>query len=378
MEQLFPPELLKKGRAEKIKYFENCKVAHTKLGESYRSLSEAVEDAKPGVVLTLLGPTGVGKTTILQRLMSESVKGFDPAANPGRMPVVMVEAVKAGGEFRWKDYYIRLLAALYDPIPDRKVDYKNWEVLPTELSEMIRRQSTSEDVYRRALENALKHRRPSAVLIDEAQHIGSVGSGVKTLAQLNIIKSIANMTGIPHVLCGTYELLPFLNLSGQLSRRSGEVHFQRYRLENRLDVEAFQSIVINFQLHLPFPEMPELYSFWEYLYERSLGCIGILHDWLLRATKKALRNNDVTVTEAVLRETSLSLTKCEAILEEISHGEEFFMEAPIKEETLRRKLGLEAPSNYSKPVETKKPAKPARMPGQRNPARDPVGDKAAA
>jgi len=38
---------------------------------------------------------------------------------------------------------------------------------------------------------------------------------------------MANQTKIVHVLLGTYELLALRNLSGQLSRRSLDIHFCR-------------------------------------------------------------------------------------------------------------------------------------------------------
>ena len=83
--------------------------------------------------------------------------------------------------------------------------------------------------YHHAVERALRFRRPVAVLIDEAQHLARMGSGRRLSDQLDVIKSIANCTGTVHVLLGTYELLAFRNLSAQLSRRSIDIHFPRYR-----------------------------------------------------------------------------------------------------------------------------------------------------
>ena len=54
-------------------------------------------------------------------------------------------------------------------------------------------------------------------MIDEAQHLGKIASGRRLLDQLDVIKSIANQTKTVHVLFGTYDLLAFRNLNGQLS-----------------------------------------------------------------------------------------------------------------------------------------------------------------
>ncbi len=86
---------------------------------------------------------------------------------------------------------------------------------------------------RLALESALIHRRPAAFFIDEAQHLAKMKSGRKLQDQLDSIKSLASLTDTVHILVGTYELLPFRNLSAQLSRRSIDIHFPRYRAEQQ-------------------------------------------------------------------------------------------------------------------------------------------------
>ena len=78
-----------------------------------------------------------------------------------------------------------------------------------------------------AVEQALRHRHPPVVFVDEAQHLARIASGHRLSDQLEVIKSIANRTETVHVLLGTYELMAFRNLSAQLSRRSVDLHFQR-------------------------------------------------------------------------------------------------------------------------------------------------------
>ena len=68
--------------------------------------------------------------------------------------------------------------------------------------------------------------------------------------QLDVIKSIASRSQTVHVLIGTYELLAFRNLSAQLSRRSVDLHFSRYRAESADDIEVFQNAVFTFQKQL--------------------------------------------------------------------------------------------------------------------------------
>jgi hypothetical protein len=94
----------------------------------------------------------------------------------------------------------------------------------------------------------------------------------------NTIKSIANLSQITHVLTGTYELMMLRHLNGQLSRRSVDIEFNRYLSDNPEHREAFINCLWTFQQHLPLPKTPELVDQWDYFYERSIGCVGVLKD----------------------------------------------------------------------------------------------------
>lgn len=78
-----------------------------------------------------------------------------------------------------------------------------------------------------------------------------------------MIKSIANQTKTVHVLFGTYDLLAFRNLNGQLSRRSIDVHLARYRAEDSEDSQTFINVVRSFEEALPVEDRPDLVSDWE-------------------------------------------------------------------------------------------------------------------
>ncbi len=44
-------------------------------------------------------------------------------------------------------------------------------------------------------------------------------------------------------------------------------------------------------------DTPELEIHWEYFYERSIGCVGILKDWLTQAYRQALHEEASTLSE---------------------------------------------------------------------------------
>jgi hypothetical protein len=199
--------------------------------------------------------------------------------------------------------------------------------------------------YHYAVEQALRYRRPRAVLIDEAQHLFALSSGRRLEDQLNVLKSLANRSNTVHVLFGTYELLRVRNLSGQLQ---------------------------TFGEQMPLPEPPDLVTSWEYLYERSIGCVGILKDWLVRGLATAIRQSAPTLTLKHLEKHALSVSQCDRLIEEAARGESQFREDADALERLRLRLGFPARTHAA---ETPAAATNRRQPrpGQRHPKRDAVG-----
>jgi len=382
---MFPPELLKQSDAKRVSYFRSYTVGHPQLKEASDTLGSAINDATPGSLILVCGPSGVGKTTLRlrteQRITTEMLKELE--SDPGRFAVVGIEAIPPDhGNFNWKEFYKRLLRKLDEPCINHKIKQTT-----SKGSDPQRRINTGHTAaapeLRQVTEDVLEHRRPSAILIDEAQHLAKMSSGRKLQDQLDSIKSLANMTGIPIVLIGTYELLAFRNLSAQLSRRSVDVHFRRYRAEHGDEIKAFKSVLWSFQNHLPLPEEPDLVSDWDYFYERSVGCIGVLKELLTKALRRALKDREKTVTRKHFEKSALSVSQCDKMLADVLEGESELEETMEARANLRTRMGLEP--RFTKPdghgdrsserAETK-PAAPKRprRPGERNPKRDPVGN----
>lgn len=160
---------------------------------------------------------------------------------------------------------------------------------------------------RRALEEALARRGVRAVMIDEGQHLMHVASSAKLLDQLDWIKSMTNMTGVVHVLVGTYDLLDFRNLNGQSARRGHDLHFPRYRIPSDADRQAFQGALPSLLRQIPLAmDLQDLMNHWAYFYERSIGCVGVLKDWLVRTVASTLQARAQTLTLAQLQAQGLS------------------------------------------------------------------------
>jgi len=369
----FPRELLTKPSAERLAYFRAYTVAHPLLAEAKEKLMASISESEPNSLVFVFGPTGVGKTTL--RLKVEQVISNDLRSgleqDRGRIPVVGVEAIAPeSGRFCWSDHFRRLLVAMNEPLLDCKRDEETLYVRPTAT---FGAKSTAAE-FRHAVEQALRFRRPAAVMIDEAQHLSKMASGRRLLDQLDVVKSIANQTRIVHVLFGTYDLLSFRNLNGQLSRRSLDVHFPRYRAESASERQMFVNVVGSFANHMPLPEQPDLAGEWEFLYERSIGCVGILKQWLTRALHSVLRRNGNTIVRKDLETQALSVMQCEKILSETAEGESRAAEPAEARGALQVRLGLPTCAAH-RIGDVNKPAAPrsTRRPGMRRPQRDRIG-----
>jgi energy-coupling factor transporter ATP-binding protein EcfA2 len=363
--------------------FQAFTVAHPRLVAAKDELITAIRESEPNSIVMVSGATGVGKTTLrmkAQQVLIEELR-LELEVNRSRIPVASVEAIAPDvGSFCWRSHFKRLLQEMNDPLVDRRrLPGPDCDGTPKERFKLTARSSGSE--YRYAVEQTLRLRQPAAVMIDEAQHLAKVASGRRLLDQLDVVKSIANRTNTVHVLFGTYDLLAFRNLSGQLSRRSLDVHFPRYRADLAEDRKIFINVVHSFQEKLPLPEPPDLVKNWELLYEGSIGCVGVLKQWLMKALSAALRRGDATISVRSLETYALSMAQCDRILSEIMEGEARLNDGDGLRSKLRTRLGLMEPAAASAPAATTRASTNGRYklrPGQRKPARDPVGQPAYA
>jgi hypothetical protein len=378
----FPRDLLGQTPEVRLDYFKSFTIAHPKLKEPDAALKQAIQEPAGRSLIFVYGPTGVGKTTLRRRVEKHLKESMMEALrqNPGLVPVVSMEAAAPdSSQFSWKDYYRRALFALDEPLIDRKLTC-NVRSSFHDVRDTFGRALTDPRVagieLRLALEGALIHRRPAAFFIDEAQHLAKMKSGRKLQDQLDSIKSLASLTNTVHILVGTYELLPFRNLSAQLSRRSIDIHFPRYRAEKSEDYTAFRNAVFTLQRHLPLTGESDLLPHLEYCYERSIGCVGLVKDWLTRGLALALNQGANAVSRKILERTAWSLDQSERMARETVDGESDISEKAEKRDRLRDLLRLGPDSSVAAPaaarVNSPVPHVRPRV-GQRKPVRDLVG-----
>ncbi|HUW98190.1 MAG TPA: AAA family ATPase [Acidiferrobacter sp.] len=363
--------------------FQRITVKHRKLEEALESLlAYLFNEAEEGIIC-IIGPTGVGKTT-LRKLCITAVLAHEISAmdeDRGYIPIMEVEArAPERGNFDWATFYRDSLVALQEPLVDRKI-------LTKEDSAKVRAEGNGAPgfrsllQYRIALDNALKFRHVKYFLIDEAQTLLKVSSARLAGDQMDTIKSRASLTGVQHALIGTYELLNTGDLSAQLSRRRRNIHLPRYDCDNAADLEEFISVIHTFQSRLPLPCSRDLVESADFLYAKTLGCVGILKTWLNGVVSTAAQLGATKITIKDLERKALPNRDLMTMLAEIREGEDQF--AGPSDTTLMAELGLKksphSNENGADATQVTDAAKtPRRRPGQRRPTRDPIGRSAIA
>jgi Cdc6-like AAA superfamily ATPase len=363
----------------RLGYFKSFTIAHPLLKEADAALKQAIQEPAGWSLIFVYGPTGVGKTTLRRRVEKHLTESMMETLcqDPGFVPVVSMEAsAPDASQFSWKDYYRRALIALDEPLIERKLTHQLRNSFRDDCGRALTDPRAPGLELRIALESALIHRRPAAFFIDEAQHLAKMKSGRKLQDQLDSIKSLASLANTVHVLVGTYELLPFRNLSGQLSRRSIDIHFPRYHAERTEDYTAFRNAVFTLQRHLPLAGESDLLPHLEYCYERSIGCVGLVKDWLTRALALAMNQGAQAVSLKMLERTAWSLDQSERMAREAVDGESEASEKDGKRDRLKQILQVGTTTSVSARAPAgvnPSPPHPRTRVGQRKPVRDLVG-----
>jgi len=185
-----------------------------------------------------------------------------------------------------------------------------------------------------------------------------------------------------------HNLLHFCNLDGQSARRGLEIHFPRYDFQDKEEREAFQAALLSLlrQVPLQIDEQVLMDRWWEF-YKRSIGCIGVLKQWLVRATALAFREESERLDWTHLERRALSDAKCAQMAADVKDGEdELRYAAETNRERLSRVFGMGDVPRAMNPVSQDKPLVsqtevldtstkgPQRRVGERAPMRDPVGE----
>ncbi|PSB08479.1 hypothetical protein C7B62_16690 [Pleurocapsa sp. CCALA 161] len=371
------------SKQQKLDLFRDCTVVHPHLKKAYEEFRDAISNPGGASIIFLFGPTGVGKTTLLQQISKVMLEEHCPRMDKDSdyLPVATAEArAPESGSFDWKSYYQSVLTSLTDlPVPSKLISKRSQLKKSRRYQKSIGSNRSHLSTLREQVIVNIQHRRMIVFLTDEAQRFSKMASSSRQQAQMDAMQSMASMTNTLHGLFGTYELLEFRNLSGQLSRRSIDIHFSRYQADCDSDLVEFQRVLKSFGEKMALDRLPELETHWEYFYERSIGCVGILKDWLTQAYRKALDENASTLTEQHWQPYAPSVSKCIQMAAEAIEGEQALQFESGELTLLRQKLGLSGVSSLVLPTNNSSVGltnaqKRKYKPGVRQPHRDVIGE----
>jgi energy-coupling factor transporter ATP-binding protein EcfA2 len=367
----FPESLKHASKDEKIDYFDRKFILHHKMIDIvHKTLKLDFVESSEHLIALVTGPTGVGKSRLCQLFLSELYAGYDGVTEDHvvkELPAIYVEApVHSSSSFAWKDFYLRVLDALYE-MGNIKV-YGQPRVAGDEKGRVISSRSRTEQDIRKDVERRLQDLSTVYILIDEIQHIFKYG-GKTGEKNLDILKSLANITSCRIVGFGTYESSFSIERSAQLARRTKNIEFPSYDANDKESWKNFTSAYMGLLAHVPMQLDKSLGSESEAMFIGSCGCIGILKQWCQRAMTRAINLGDEVLGVQHFKSTRLRASELMIIAEEIKEGRAFFAEPDddavfamlggVKEETKKVNGGAKKTLKHK--------------PGQRNLGRDRVG-----
>lgn len=370
-----------------LERFQAIRVKHPRLEEVDRVVTRAIHEHTSYSILTLYGPSGAGKSTVTKRIAERCL---EEERNRAIVPVVFVEATPGDiGAYARLDYYRQVLAQLREhaAVKDRLMNL----ALAAKSSQKSKDPAEWLDM-REAVEYALERLRVRAVFVDEAQHLMQVEAPRKPVEQLDWLKSLTNWTNVLHVLVGNYEMYDFCHLNGQAARRGRDLHFPRYHLDTKSKCEEFVGALQYLLERVPLIcDVSGLLSYWRWFGEWSLGCVGILSDWVVETVSALCEEGETTLTMEALERHALQADQRLRLEMEARTGEHKVEKAKAhSQQQLEELLGkpmtlpqISTVNGASRPLVDDQPAtspdqqklRPTRKRvGERAGHRDPVGE----
>jgi hypothetical protein len=368
-----------------VEAFMDVTVKHTMQEQAHEAITFACCDNPSASIVVLAGPTGVGKSTLLEKFADEYLGRFasEMAADFTLRPIAYALAVASGHRgFDWKRLYKDAGTNLDDPFAHQRNRRGPRKGEPPKRPALrLAGEGIGAGVMREELEAELKLRKSRLWIIDEAHHVVRGGRTGGPGDQLDVLKSMSQTSGSKLLLCGTYDLPDYLVGSGQLSRRSAVIRLNRYRWTEASERQVFANVVHSLLQRLPDGAgYPDVKANLKFFYVHTLGCVGIFKDWAARALALQLNKGDAKLSIEHFRMTRLTAKELAVINQEIIDGEGRYGEGSEEPDAvLTRSIlkGIAVTVRHSGsaigPAGGRGKGRQARAVGERTPGRDRVG-----
>ncbi len=326
-QRLSRQEVLALPNKDKSKYLYALQIKHSQLQETGSDIMRLLNPYNETNILAVIGATGVGKTTLIKRVIKIMVeKAALEEDDPSAVPFIYISAPANGDKsISWKSIYLKAMKQGGDVL----VNKKQLNVVKDGIMTVQSNRCDTLAALRDALDSMLEQRKVKVIVIDEAFHLLRFG---EYSAVMDTLKSLvgADQPRLNLVLQGSFDLFDLVSEYGQVARRGEILHFDRYHKGNSSHDVEFCSIVERMQLYWPCEETPVFSSISEELMEASLGCIGLLKTIMLRSLDMQLENKG-RWNPRFLAKAAKSLKLIERIKREIVAGEEKIKDAAYGE-----------------------------------------------
>jgi len=252
---------------------------HANYHRALKTLMALVKADLSQFMIFIIGVSRVGKSTLQRDLIHHLPKEW-------REKIIRFEAPpKMTSQFTFKPFLLRYLDQLGDPFC----------MLQLRSYKRMRNHELIDMIVKRIKQKGIR-----LVIIDEADLFVSVRGLAQAYENLQFLKSLVNITGIPHVFAGTPDLGEFLSMEGQVINRSHVVKLAPYSYENDTHVKIFLQALNVFEKKIQVPISKSLKKDPKLLFKVTNGCIGALKELLVRMEAMAIGHDQDEISPALI------------------------------------------------------------------------------
>lgn len=288
-------------------------IMHRNFEQPKSELKRAIEGAKPGDLIFVVGPTGVGKTTIRQAVMRDIV-GNPAHWGAGRLPAIEVLALLSSNAYFSSFGLVEsLLGELFAPdlhwlldgdpgspavlqiISEVAESRKQWEALP--------RLKQSERKMWEQFREVARHRSMRVASIDQAAALCTNHANTSPADHILHLMSIAEKGRFNFLFSGVHQTAELWSTRPEIRRRSHIVWISPYSYDRQADRDPFLRLLLTLGNRYRFSKPGLLHDMAADIVAATAGIYGIIEKLLEDASAKSVKAGRVVITRSDIEDS---------------------------------------------------------------------------